>query len=277
MLTELEAARDKLAAQTQEILELKNLLENEIRIHKESKGHRNRLIVELQNLRASLKALNGLLPICASCKKIRDDQGFWQAVEAYVGNHSGALFSHGLCPDCMQKLYPELFGEPDEKNVSGSKFLFIDELTGLHNRRGLVTQLEERGGSLSGPEEAIVVVLADIDHLLRINELYGFTEGDRALVDATNVLRATFRGSDIIARLGGDEFIVIAAGSTLDNADRILNRLVSYLEDHNKKNQRPFRLSLSAKTIAYEPGKASAIAELMKIVDEFVYHHKIED
>lgn len=53
------------------------------------------------------KQLGGLLPICASCKKIRDDQGYWQQVEVYIRQHSEAEFSHGLCPDCKHKLYPE--------------------------------------------------------------------------------------------------------------------------------------------------------------------------
>ena len=53
------------------------------------------------------KRLGGLLPICASCKKIRDDQGYWQQVEVYIRQHSEAQFSHGLCPDCKQKLYPK--------------------------------------------------------------------------------------------------------------------------------------------------------------------------
>ena len=61
----------------------------------------------LQNLRQkrSLSELTGLLPICASCKKIRDDKGYWNQIETYISEHSKAMFSHGLCPDCMEKLY----------------------------------------------------------------------------------------------------------------------------------------------------------------------------
>ncbi len=54
-----------------------------------------------------IKILSGFLPICASCKKIRDDQGYWNQIEAYISNHSEAKFSHGICPDCAKKLYPE--------------------------------------------------------------------------------------------------------------------------------------------------------------------------
>jgi hypothetical protein len=64
---------------------------------------------ELQEALIKVKTLSGLLPICASCKKIRDDQGYWLQVEVYIREHSDAEFSHGLCPDCARELYPELY------------------------------------------------------------------------------------------------------------------------------------------------------------------------
>jgi PleD family two-component response regulator len=73
---------------------------------------------ELQKALAEIKTLSGLLPICASCKKIRDDQGYWTQLESYISKHSGAEFTHGCCPDCMKKLYPEMctkrYGDTDE-------------------------------------------------------------------------------------------------------------------------------------------------------------------
>jgi PAS domain S-box-containing protein len=68
---------------------------------------RENLIAELQDALGNIKTLKGLLPICASCKKIRDDQGYWQQIEAYVSDHSDAEFSHGICPECAQRLYPD--------------------------------------------------------------------------------------------------------------------------------------------------------------------------
>lgn len=66
-----------------------------------------RLNEELRGALASVKKLGGMLPICASCKKIRDDKGYWQSVEAYLMEHTDAMFSHGCCPECRKKLYPE--------------------------------------------------------------------------------------------------------------------------------------------------------------------------
>jgi PAS domain S-box-containing protein len=74
---------------------------------KQAYQERERLIEELQDAMERVKTLNGLIPICASCKKIRDDKGYWQQVEVYVRDHSEAKFSHGICPECTKKLYPE--------------------------------------------------------------------------------------------------------------------------------------------------------------------------
>lgn len=72
--------------------------ENKIRAQKD----------ELQKALSDIKKLRGILPICASCKKIRNDEGYWDQVEIYISEHSEAEFSHGLCPDCIKKLYPDL-------------------------------------------------------------------------------------------------------------------------------------------------------------------------
>ncbi|MBC8439315.1 MAG: PAS domain S-box protein [Deltaproteobacteria bacterium] len=66
---------------------------------------REKLIKELQNSLAEIKTLSGLLPICASCKKIRDDKGYWNQIEGYIQKHSDAQFSHGMCPECSDELY----------------------------------------------------------------------------------------------------------------------------------------------------------------------------
>ena len=61
--------------------------------------------LELKKAREEIRTLRGILPICAHCKKVRNDSGFWEQVEVYVRNHSEAEFTHGLCPDCEKKLY----------------------------------------------------------------------------------------------------------------------------------------------------------------------------
>ena len=69
---------------------------------------RDRLIAELKEALSKVKTLSGLLPICAGCKKIRDDKGYWNQIEQYLNEHSDAIMSHGICPECAKKYYPDL-------------------------------------------------------------------------------------------------------------------------------------------------------------------------
>jgi len=75
---------------------------------KRMEEEREKLIDELQEALANIKTLRGLLPICSYCKKIRDDKGYWNQIESYIRDHSGAEFTHGMCPECLKKLYPDL-------------------------------------------------------------------------------------------------------------------------------------------------------------------------
>lgn len=81
---------------------------SDITLRKEVELENQRLMKELREALANLKVLRGLLPICASCKKIRDDKGYWNHIESYIRDHSEADFSHSICPECMKKLYPDI-------------------------------------------------------------------------------------------------------------------------------------------------------------------------
>jgi len=83
---------------------------------------RNQLILKLRQALADVKTLSGLLPICSHCKKIRDDNGYWNQIESYIHKHSGTEFSHSICPECAEKYYPEMDLYEDSKRG-------IDELS----------------------------------------------------------------------------------------------------------------------------------------------------
>jgi len=70
---------------------------------------RKKLLTQLEHSMKEIRKLRGFLPICANCKKIRDDKGYWTQVEVYISEHSEAEFSHGICPDCAQKMYPKYY------------------------------------------------------------------------------------------------------------------------------------------------------------------------
>ena len=75
---------------------------------REAVAAQKQLITELEEALSKVKTLSGLLPICSGCNKIRDDQGYWSQVEGYIQEHTDAQFTHGLCPDCIRKYFPEM-------------------------------------------------------------------------------------------------------------------------------------------------------------------------
>jgi hypothetical protein len=83
-------------------------VQRDITERKRTAMERERLISELQSAIAEVQALNGLLPICANCKNIRDDRGYWTRVETYIEQRTDVSFSHGICPACVRQLYPDL-------------------------------------------------------------------------------------------------------------------------------------------------------------------------
>ncbi len=87
---------------------------------KKAEAEREKLIAELQRALADVRTLSGLVPICANCKKIRDDGGYWRQLEAYIQERTPAHFSHGICPDCMSKLYPDYHPKDREEGSRGS-------------------------------------------------------------------------------------------------------------------------------------------------------------
>lgn len=82
---------------------------------KRAEEEREKFILELREAVHKVKTLSGLLPICAACKKIRNDKGYWEQIEVYIRDHSEAEFSHGICPECAKRLYPKYFRKKMEK------------------------------------------------------------------------------------------------------------------------------------------------------------------
>jgi len=92
-------------------------LETEIGERQKAEQEKEKMIVELQGAMLEIKTLSGMLPICANCKKIRDDEGYWNQIESYISKHSEAEFSHSICPECAKTLYPDIVITPNP-NIS---------------------------------------------------------------------------------------------------------------------------------------------------------------
>lgn len=115
LLRHREKLEELVLARTRDLQEAYLQLQTENVERRKAEEEKEKIITQLKEALARVKTLNGLLPICASCKKIRDDDGYWHQVEEYIMDHSEADFSHGICPECKQKLYPEIFSRTDGK------------------------------------------------------------------------------------------------------------------------------------------------------------------
>lgn len=111
MKTAQPAPYDFTAGETKQVHDLQALH----RLVETSAKEREDLIQELQVALNEIKTLRGFLPICASCKNIRDDKGYWSKIEDYISQHTDAQFSHGICPDCAEELYPEIYKKVKEQ------------------------------------------------------------------------------------------------------------------------------------------------------------------
>ena len=150
----------------------------------------------------------------------------------------------------------------------------IDELTGLYNRRGFLAVTEQHVAAILRDNKVPIVVYADLDGLKEINDSFGHPEGDRALASAAEILKETFRSSDILARLGGDEFVALAAIAQDESAELLTRRLQEQFDASNALNGRPYDLSVSVGVAHFEDEDRYSIEDLMAQADRAMYEDK---
>lgn len=151
---------------------------------------------------------------------------------------------------------------------------FTDELTGLHNRRGFSVLAEQQMKYARRSKKGFLFILMDMDDFKQINDLYGHIQGDAAIIQTAELLRKTFRQSDVIARFGGDEFAVLALESGPDTLATIYQRLEMIFEQYHLTKGRPFKLSVSTGAAYYDPVRAVSFEELFETADGLLYQHK---
>ena len=151
----------------------------------------------------------------------------------------------------------------------------VDELTGLYNRRGFLALTEQQLKLAKRTKRGALLLYSDVDNMKWINDTLGHHEGDRALIETAQVLKETFRESDVIARLGGDEFVVLALETSgAVSADAITTRLQRNLEASNARGDCRYELSLSMGMTYYDPECPSSIGELLDQADRLMYEQK---
>ena len=149
-----------------------------------------------------------------------------------------------------------------------------DELTGLYNRRGFLAFGLEHLKLAKRTGRAYTLVYVDVDGLKQINDEHGHEAGDRAIVEAAEILRKTFRVSDICARIGGDEFAVIAVESPESSAPVFRRRLQKTVNEFNTKSGLVFKLSLSSGVTGSHHKNVTTAEELLRKADQSLYEHK---
>ncbi len=150
----------------------------------------------------------------------------------------------------------------------------IDQLTGLYNRRGFTTLVQQQVDLANRSMKGFFVIYMDIDNMKWINDNLGHHQGDVVLKAAAQVCIKSFRKSDIIGRLGGDEFAVCAIGALKESEGILINRLQKNLTDHNRHQQRDRLLSLSIGVAYYDAQNPATLDELLKQADFMMYEQK---
>lgn len=148
-----------------------------------------------------------------------------------------------------------------------------DDLTGLFNRRGFLSLALHHVKIAQREDWETMLLFADVDNLKAINDSYGHAEGDQVLRGVGDILRDTFRTSDLIARLGGDEFIAFAVNTTESGSQNIISRLEERIQEHNHELQK-YQLSISYGVAIFDPNSELSLEEMIAKADSELYKHK---
>jgi diguanylate cyclase (GGDEF)-like protein len=149
-----------------------------------------------------------------------------------------------------------------------------DDLTGLHNRRGFLVLAEQQLKNARRNRSPFLVLFIDLDGLKHVNDTYGHAEGNRALVEAANVLRDCFRQSDVLARLGGDEFVALTITSATSDEQTVRERLNAALAQVNAKPDRAYPLGFSVGILSCPPDEMTPVETLLERADALMYEEK---
>jgi diguanylate cyclase (GGDEF)-like protein/PAS domain S-box-containing protein len=200
--------------------------------------------------------------------RIRHRNGQWRSMETIgkaVLDDSGAptIIVNARDLTERQRLQAEL-----------RRMSVTDDLTGLNNRRGFFMLAEQEMKLARRLKKDLLLVFVDLDDFKSINDTHGHQVGDQALAETAEILRTTFRESDVLARLGGDEFVALAMFSPEETDDIIATRLHQTLAEHNARPSRKYALSISTGVARFDARNVQSLAELMAIADDALYEQK---
>lgn len=204
-----------------------------------------------------------------------------QIEERYIENLKGHylisctnIFACDGSISCFVEVCRDISGQKEmEKKLQEAAN--TDVLTGLYNRRGFITLAEHRMRVADREKRSLALIYVDFNNLKRINDKFGHEEGDRALADTANLLKKTFRESDVLGRLGGDEFAILLTEPSGQDIEQIIyENIQQNLKSHNEQSGRPYLLSVSVGIAHYNPANPCTLNDLLTTADKLMYRKK---
>ncbi|OGE24443.1 MAG: hypothetical protein A3J42_05675 [Candidatus Dadabacteria bacterium RIFCSPHIGHO2_12_FULL_53_21] len=200
--------------------------------------------------------------------RVRHKEGYWVTLES-IGK---------LCPPELSTMGVIVNSRDITERKKMEERLrslsITDDLTGLYNRRGFLTFADHHIKAAERRKERVLLILIDLDGLKQINDAYGHNIGDQALIDAAQLIKQTFRNSDVTARISGDEFVVVTTDSDGNGEEAIKRRIKENLNSYNSQAAKPYRLSFSYGIAKFDPRIPSSIDRLLVKADELMYASK---
>ncbi len=200
--------------------------------------------------------------------RVRHKEGYWVTLES-IGK---------LCPPELSTMGVIVNSRDITERKKMEERLrslsITDDLTGLYNRRGFLTFADHHIKAAERRKERVLLILIDLDGLKQINDAYGHNIGDQALIDAAQLIKQTFRNSDVTARISGDEFVVVTTDSDGNGEEAIKRRMKENLNSYNSQAAKPYHLSFSYGIAKFDPRIPSSIDRLLVKADELMYASK---
>lgn len=214
---------------------------------------------DLKSALLEVKQLSGMLPICSSCKNIRDDKGYWRQIESFIKEHSEANFSHGICPDCVKKLYPEITDGSFKVNLPDARY------TGLASRAYFDKILQKEWARCARDNKEISVIILDFRDVMRYEK--------SAILDIEIILRETLnRPTDYLAGYEENSYGIVLSDTNRQGARRvannILNNFTAFRDSYRKSDitELPLRIAVLTTTPSRNSEPEALLSETNKVL-----------
>jgi len=196
-----------------------------------------------------------------------------------------AVNGHKLGTLCIIDRKPRTLNEEDrelledlasmvERELAAMELATVDELTNIANRRGFMTIAQSSLHLCQREDIPAALVFFDLDDFKPINDQFGHPEGDLALANFADQMAQTFRDSDMIGRLGGDEFVVLLTNSSLEEAEDVVTRFASALDDYNTGADNGYDIRFSHGIVTFDPQRHKSVEDLLAEGDALMYRIK---